>query len=508
MKSAVKAAVLALTLSLFPGITAFTPARADIVSNGLELNLDASVAGSYNGTTWFDQSGSGFNATQVNSPTYNASDGSFTFNGTNQYFNLGNVLAKTGAFTLEVTFSPNSTTGTPALVSRQNTGSFGNYFIGIANSKVNHYVESSPWGLRGNATLTSNTKYVATMVYDSSRNVIPYLNGSLNGTATSFATGLISNNINLQIGALLTNGTPSDYFSGKIFSVRMYNRVLTANEIEQNYRAASDVVLSNVSSTTICNWPSNDRYGSLFTAGSTSAIKRIRVQYPGTTSVSNFLLNQMEIYADNSGVMGSLLGTLNAETISAASTFAGSSLTTRVGEYVGSVVVTSGSRFWMVQKSNGGNISACRSENGYITRSSGWAPVLSSSSFNITFGGTYTTHSQFFIFDLEIADVNLTPAIATPTISGAVSKGLQTTISVTSDTAGTVRFFMNGKRIAGCLSRTTTGSSPTFTATCSWRPTVQGVHRVTAQLVTSVQAAAKPISSPLTVNVSRRTTRR
>jgi hypothetical protein len=348
------------------------------------------------------------------------------------------------------------------------------------------------------------------MVYDSSKNVTPYLNGSLNGTATSFATSLINNNINLQIGALLTNGTPSDYFSGKIFSVRMYNRSLTANEIEQNYRAASNVVLNNASSTTICNWPTEDRYGSLFTAGSTSAIKRIRFQFIGQSGnvVSNFFLNQTEIYADNNGAMGSLLGTMNPETISAASTFAGTSFTTRIGEFVGSVAVTAGSRFWIVQKSNGASIPACRSENGYITQSSGWAPVMNGSNYFHTFSGTYWSSNQFIIFDLEIADVNLTPTVSSPTISGAVSKGSQTTISVTSDTAGTVRFFINGKRIAGCLSRPTTGSSPTFTATCSWRPTVQGVHRVTAQLVTSVQAAAKPISSPLTVNVSRRTTRR
>ncbi len=508
MKRAVKAAVLALTFSLLPGIAALSPAKAALVSSGLELNLDASVAGSYNGTTWFDQSGNGFNATQVNSPTYNASDGSFTLNGTNQYFNLGNVKAKTGAFTLEVTFSPNSISGTPALVSRQNTGVAGNYFIGIANSKVNHYVESSPWGLRGNSTLTTNTKYVATMVYDSSKNITPYLNGSLNGTATSFAATLYSNSINLQIGALLTSSSPSDFFSGKIYSVRMYNRALTANEIEQNYRAASNVVLNNASSTTICNWPTGDRYGSLFTAGSTSAIKRIRIQYAGTTSVSNFFLNQTEIYADNSGVMGSLLGTMNPETISAASTFAGSSLTTRVGEYVGNIAVSSGSRFWIVQKANGASISACRSENGYITQSSGWAPVMNGSNYFHTFSGTYWSSNQFMIFDLEIADVNLTPTITAPTISGTVSKGSTTTISVTSDSAGRVRFFLNGKRIAGCLSRATTGSSPTFTATCPWRPTTQGVQRITAQLVTSVQGAATPTSSPLTVTVSRRTTLR
>jgi hypothetical protein len=393
-------------------------------------------------------------------------------------------------------------------VSRQNTAVAGNYFIGISNSKVNHYVESSPWGLNGNTTLTTNTKYVATMVYDSSKNITPYLNGKINGTATSFAGTLYNNSINLQIGALLTNSSPSDFFSGKIYSVRMYNRALTANEIDQNYRATSNVVLSNASSTTICNWPTGDLYGSLFTAGSTSAIKRIRIQYAGTTSNTNFFLNQMEIYADNGGTIGSLIGTLNPETISASSTFAGSSTATRVGEYTGNVAVTTGSRFWMVQKPNGASISACRSEGGYVTQSSGWAPVLNGSNFTLTYAGTYWTFTQFFIFDLEIADVNLSPTISAPAISGPLQKGLASTISVTSDTAGKVSFFLNGKRIAGCISRLTAGSSPSFTSTCTWRPTVQGVQRITAQLVTGVQGAATPTSAPLNVFVNRRATLR
>ncbi len=508
MRSWVKLAIVALIFSLLPGIASFTPAKAALVTSGLELNLDASVAGSYNGTTWFDQSGGGFNATQVNSPTYNASDGSFTLNGTNQYFNLGNVKAKTGAFTLEVTFSPNVISGTPALVARQNTAVAGNYFIGISNSKVNHYVESSPWGLNGNTTLTTETKYVATMVYDSSKNITPYLNGALNGTATNFAGTLFNNSINLQIGAALNRSAASDFFSGKIYSVRMYNRALTATEIDQNYRAVSDVVLSNASYTSICNWPSSDSYGSLFTAGTTSSINRIRVLYAGSTTNANFFTNRMEIYADNSGTIGSLLGTFNPETISATSTLAGSSTSTRMGHYTGNVALTSGSRFWMLQKSTGNSISACRSEVGYITKSSGWAPVLNGSNFTLYYTGTYWNFTQFFIFELEITDVNLAPTIATPTISGPVAKGSMTTISVTSDTAGKVRFFLNGKRIAGCLSRTTTGSSPTFTATCSWRPTVQGAQRITAQLVTSVQGAATPTSAPLNIFVNRRATLR
>lgn len=321
-------------------IFAPSAARAAIVTSGLAFNLDASISGSYNGTTWLDQSGNGVNATQVNSPTYNAADGSFSFNGTNQYFNLGNVQSKTGAFSLEITFSAASLAGTPALVARQNTGIAGNYFLGLSSSKVTYYVESPPWGISGSSTLATNTKYVATMVYDASKVVTPYLNGALNGTATSFATALTNSSINLFVGAALSYSAASAFFNGKIYSVRMYDRALTASEVNQNYR-----------------------------------------------------------------------------------------------------------------------------------------------SFAI-------------------------PTISTPTFSGAPSKGLASTISVNSDSAGKVRYFLNGKRIAGCLAQATTGSAPTYTSTCQWRPTTQGAQKITAQLIADVGFPSSPISSPLEVAVKRRTTSR
>ncbi len=136
MKKSTVVAISTLLLSTFALIP--IKSEAALVTSGLVLNLDASVASSWNGTTWSDQSGGGRNATAVNSPTYNSADKSFTLNGTNQYFNLGNILNFTGAFAIEVTFSPNSVANTPALVARQNTSVSGKYFMGISNSKINY----------------------------------------------------------------------------------------------------------------------------------------------------------------------------------------------------------------------------------------------------------------------------------------------------------------------------------------------------------------------------------
>jgi hypothetical protein len=81
---------------------------------------------------------------------------------------------------------------------------------------------------------------------------------------------------------------------------------------------------------------------------------------------------------------------------------------------------------------------------------------------------------------ISITNANEFAQISTPTVSGDVNKGVTKTVTVTLNVAGKVRFFVGGKRISGCLSRTTSGSYPNFTATCSWKPPVSGRQFLTA----------------------------
>lgn len=64
--------------------------------------------------------------------------------------------------------------------------------------------------------------------------------------------------------------------------------------------------------------------------------------------------------------------------------------------------------------------------------------------------------------------------LSTPTLSGNPTKGLSLTITVTSTVAGRVRFYVSGARIPKCLSIATTGTSPNFSATCTWTPPNRG----------------------------------
>lgn len=62
--------------------------------------------------------------------------------------------------------------------------------------------------------------------------------------------------------------------------------------------------------------------------------------------------------------------------------------------------------------------------------------------------------------------------------AGNLYKGVTTPFSVSVNNPGKMRFFMDGRRIANCLAVPTTGSYPSYNATCSWKPTSTNRHTV------------------------------
>ena len=86
-----------------------TKVNTDITS-GLLLHLDAGNSSSYsgNGNTWSDLSPSGNNGT-INGATFNSTNKSFDFDGTNDYVGLSAVLPQGQAvYTIEGYFKPDT----------------------------------------------------------------------------------------------------------------------------------------------------------------------------------------------------------------------------------------------------------------------------------------------------------------------------------------------------------------------------------------------------------------
>jgi hypothetical protein len=228
-----------------------------IVTDGLVLCLDAADRNSYagSGSTWYDLSGNGHNATLVNSPTFSSTNGGcFTLiSGINDYFSVSNSSFEslnTSEVTLEIfssvadngaggtspffVFFPNSRSGQSSYLT---TGNFTGYwtneslswytgrdYLGFAYTNGHDYFQDS-----------QVRQYVVTLKTNSYK---LYVNGTQLTLNSSFRNGSQST---AMITDLFSGGMhiPSniDQLNGNIYKVSIYNKALTNSEIRQNFEA-------------------------------------------------------------------------------------------------------------------------------------------------------------------------------------------------------------------------------------------------------------------------------
>jgi VCBS repeat-containing protein len=109
---------------------------------------------------------------------------------------------------------------------------------------------------------------------------------------------------------------------------------------------------------------------------------------------------------------------------------------------------------------------------------------------------------------ITITNANESASINAPTVSGTINKGINTTITVTINVAGKVRFFVGSKRISTCKDRTTSGTYPNNSATCTWKPAVTGRQYLTATLTPTDNTFSSSTSARTEVFVLKRGTTR
>lgn len=107
----------------------------------------------------------------------------------------------------------------------------------------------------------------------------------------------------------------------------------------------------------------------------------------------------------------------------------------------------------------------------------------------------------------NVIDVDEIARLLSYSISGIPRKGTQVTITATVNFSGKVTFLVGGKRIAGCLNRSTSGVGP-ITATCLWKPAVRGINYLAFNVVPSASNNFTTTSSPAVVTVENRTNKR
>jgi len=205
-----------------------------IVTDGLILYLDAGNIRSYSGTgnTSYDIGGLGNTSALTNGVSYLSSNlGTFSFDGTNDYIlvnSQANILSKS-AYTKIALFYVTSFSTSNNIVSGGISGQHAFWLFGTNKLYAGH---NGNWStVTGSTTLSLSTWYFGAVTYSNSTGWKLYLNGREDGTSADTTT--FGGNQEILIGAY----GGGNYFTGRIASVQVYNRVLSASEIVQNYNA-------------------------------------------------------------------------------------------------------------------------------------------------------------------------------------------------------------------------------------------------------------------------------
>jgi hypothetical protein len=219
-----------------------------IVTNGLVLYLDAANTKSYSGsgTAWYNLSGNSNTGTLTNGPTFSAGNqGSIVFDGVNDNVLLSSTAGLTNNFTIDLWCLPNatheidseSTSGTTGIsgqryiVEAEHQGSNGGAGISIGTNGVSVYEHGDSYlpALLVYSTTISSASHIV-VVYTSKQPTL-YINSS------NVRTGLTSPKTTVYLSTPNIGGFAYGYFSGNIYTVKFYNRSLSATEILQNYNA-------------------------------------------------------------------------------------------------------------------------------------------------------------------------------------------------------------------------------------------------------------------------------
>lgn len=203
----------------------------DVITDGLVLYLDANNVESYpgSGSTWNNISGGANNATKAGtqSPTYPQynSAGYFTFTGGITGTNYSRFEVTTATYNAITVLAFHYSTQLNGHVLRHSTDSFqigpNGYAAGTAYNNINC-----------NRTDTLNS-WVCDALTFSGTQLYGYRNGLQVSSASRASTTIAGGTLN--IGS--RNDNHADHYFGNIAIVQLYNRVLSASEILQNYNA-------------------------------------------------------------------------------------------------------------------------------------------------------------------------------------------------------------------------------------------------------------------------------
>jgi hypothetical protein len=204
-----------------------------IVTNGLLLCLDAGNPKSYSGsgTTWTDLSGNGKNATINGSPVF--ANGYFDITADTTYISLSNagLVPRTNDFTYSCWVNFDAVDGLDTIF--ENGSWTDTLLFRYESTQFTVYSESA---LRGTVVWAATLGVWHNIVLKRESNTVScYINNVLTGTPFSMNLDIDLANPNLWL--MRSQHAANQFTNGKISTFSIYNRALTAVEIERNFNA-------------------------------------------------------------------------------------------------------------------------------------------------------------------------------------------------------------------------------------------------------------------------------
>jgi hypothetical protein len=228
-----------------------------VIQTGLVYNIDLGSTLSYPGTgVVLNDLKQNHNLTLVNGPTYSSNDryGALIFDGVNDYCSvtlpLGSPLSLTQNFTIEQVFKPTAYQtsnyyGLTNMLLSKGTASTYNYATQVTNDTTISFIKrNNAEGLQGHSftvpSLLNNPNMVTLVIQNGDNTAIDtvscYYNGQFVSTQNIIG-GLMAAYANDPLYLCGLGGLQYTVFTGSYYSGRIYNRALTANEIQKNFNA-------------------------------------------------------------------------------------------------------------------------------------------------------------------------------------------------------------------------------------------------------------------------------
>jgi hypothetical protein len=218
-----------------------------IITNGLFFSLDSSNIKSYSGSGTSTTDMMTYNRTGTLYNGVNFSDRSFVFDGTNDYIQFANIFSIAPTYTGTIEFIAK---GTGSLLSNERTSSshgFGGVSITAGGAleiwSVTTY--SFPYGY---SLTTTNTASTSQYNYYAVKATIPnggtmsgslMINGQIESKSVSISGGAPAAYYSLDVGRSRNENYGTTYFTGNVVMLRLYNRLLSDQELMYNYYSSA-----------------------------------------------------------------------------------------------------------------------------------------------------------------------------------------------------------------------------------------------------------------------------